>query len=62
VNIGANVLTPTGRPGILVHLLYDERQDRATCAVVRVRCWPASEAPSAHDFIYRRQDVREAKQ
>jgi hypothetical protein len=61
VNIGASVTTPTGRPGILVCLLYDERADRATCAVVRVVCWPKSEAPSAHDFIYRRQDVREAR-
>jgi hypothetical protein len=59
MNIGCDVLTPTGRPGILVCLLYDERQDRATCAVVRVVCWPQSDAPSAHDFIYRARDVKQ---
>jgi hypothetical protein len=61
VNIGASVTTPTGRPGIVVRLLYDDQADRATCAVVRVLCWPESDAPSTHDFIYRRQDVKELR-
>jgi hypothetical protein len=67
VNIGADVTTPTGRPGIVVRLLPPDEERPDECVMVRVVCWPNGRLggqrtkSAAVDVIYRRRDVREAR-